>query len=105
MHAIPHTLESTETECGYRSVRRVESPMIAELCAAMHHVEHLVETVGTPEEEAAAYTQDGFTPEQHRSWVLGNADRLRRALDTLTAPYATPPTDAVNAPALKNNAA
>ncbi|GAA1143556.1 hypothetical protein GCM10009577_79410 [Streptomyces javensis] len=62
--------------------------MITDMVGAMSHLEHLVEVVGTPEQELAAYTTP-ITPERHRDYVLGNAARIRRALDQLTAPYET----------------
>lgn len=84
------TRQTAATECQLvAAVRRVETPLITELVAAMFHLERLAETAGTPEQEAAAYTHD-VTAEQHRSFVLGNADRIRRALETITAPYQAP---------------
>ncbi|GAA2264721.1 hypothetical protein GCM10010232_66090 [Streptomyces amakusaensis] len=73
-------------------VSRTETPMLTAMAAAMFHLEHLVETVGTPEQERAAHTAP-VSAEHHREYVLGNAARIRRALDELTAPYETTATD------------
>ncbi|MEH0557465.1 hypothetical protein [Streptomyces sp. B21-101] len=70
---------------------RTETPVISELVVAMLHLEHLAETAGPPEDETAAHV-NGITPEQQRSFVLGNADRIRAALDKIIAPYETPAT-------------
>ncbi len=67
-------------------VSGTETPMVTEMVGAMFHLEGLLESVGTPEQELAAYTVP-VTPEQHREYVLDAADRIRRALDQLTAPY------------------
>ncbi|MGK3110584.1 hypothetical protein [Streptomyces sp. WAC05858] len=69
-------------------VSGMETPMITDMVGAMSHLEHLVEVVGTTEQELTAYTTP-ITPERHRDYVLGNAARIRRALDQLTAPYET----------------
>ncbi|MBK3646432.1 hypothetical protein [Streptomyces sp. MBT33] len=71
------------------NTRRAETPMISELVVATLHLEHLAETAGPPADETAAHV-NGITPEQQRSFVLGNADRIRAALDKITAPYETP---------------
>ncbi|TVZ90459.1 hypothetical protein [Streptomyces sp. BK340] len=73
------------------STRATETPMISELVVATLHLEHLAETAGPPEDETAAHL-NGITPEQQRSFVLGNADRIRAALAKITAPYETPAT-------------
>ncbi|WP_314223616.1 hypothetical protein [Streptomyces zaehneri] len=73
------------------STRATETPMISELVVATLHLEHLAETARPPEDETAAHL-NGITPEQQRSFVLGNADRIRAALDKITAPYETPAT-------------
>ncbi|MFF8618132.1 hypothetical protein [Streptomyces sp. NPDC015350] len=70
-------------------VSGMETPMITELVAAMFHLEGLLETVGTPDQELAAHPVP-ISPERHRKYVLDAADRIRRALDELTAPYGTP---------------
>ncbi|WP_330328201.1 hypothetical protein [Streptomyces pseudovenezuelae] len=67
-------------------VRRTESPLIADLVAALRHLEHAAENPTTPDREAAHY-QGNATTEQLATWVTGNADRIRAALDTITAPY------------------
>ncbi|MGX1266938.1 hypothetical protein [Streptomyces phaeoluteigriseus] len=71
------------------NARRGETPMISELVVATLRLEFLAETAGPPEDETAAHV-NGITPEQQRSFVLGNADRIRAALDKITAPYETP---------------
>ncbi|MFD8078180.1 hypothetical protein ACFV3E_36635 [Streptomyces sp. NPDC059718] len=73
-------------------IARVETPLITGLAAAMLHLEHLAETAGTPEEETALHSQP-VTLEQHRSYVLDNARRIRAALDAITATYEAPPAD------------
>ncbi|MCC9708205.1 hypothetical protein E4N62_24870 [Streptomyces sp. MNU76] len=73
------------------STRAAETPMISELVVVTLHLEHLAETAGPPEDETAAHL-NGITPEQQRSFVLGNADRIRAALDKITAPYEAPTT-------------
>ncbi|MFE1451987.1 hypothetical protein [Streptomyces olivaceoviridis] len=77
-----HTLDGQTIN----QVRTVESPLIAELVAAMRHLEHAAQAAGTPADEASHYS-GRITTEQLGQWVLGNADRIRRALDRITAPY------------------
>ncbi|WP_331732392.1 hypothetical protein [Streptomyces sp. NBC_00989] len=77
--------ESPESaEAAGRSTRR-----ISELVVATLHLEHLADTADQPDDETAAHV-NGITPEQQRSFVLGNADRIRAALDKITTPYETP---------------
>lgn len=71
------------------NTRRAETPVISELVVARLHLEHLAETAGLPADETAAHV-NGITTEQQRSFVLGNADRIRTALNKTTAPYETP---------------
>ncbi|MGW0730830.1 hypothetical protein [Streptomyces mirabilis] len=71
------------------STRRAGTPMISELVVATLHVEHLAETASQPEDETAAHV-NGMTLEQQRSFVLGHTERIRAALDKITAPYETP---------------
>ena len=81
-----------KTDCQLADrVAGMETPMLTEMAAATFHLERLVERVGTPEQELAAYTAD-MTPARHCDYGLGTADRIRRALDTLTAPYEKPAT-------------
>jgi hypothetical protein len=63
--------------------------MISDLVVATLHLERLAKTAGPPDHEATAHT-NGLTPEQHRSFLLGNAARIRAALDTITEPYEAP---------------
>lgn len=69
-------------------VRKVETPVITELVAALFHLENIAQSAATPQEQAAA--QHSGTPERHRRFVLDNAARIQRALDTITAPYQEP---------------
>lgn len=64
-----------------------ESPIITALAAALRHLEEVPETT-TPSDEAAYYASRP-TNEQLSTWVLNNADRIRRALDAITTPYQT----------------
>lgn len=63
-----------------------ESDLICALIAATRHLEQARDRAVTPDTEAARYPQP-ITAAALRSRVLGNADRLRCALDDLTAPY------------------
>ncbi len=83
-HSRAEAPEMAEAVCP--SVRQVETPMISELVLAMLRLEHLAETAAPPEDETAAQL-NGLTPERHRSFVLGNADRIRTALDKISAPF------------------
>lgn len=69
-------------------VQTVESPLITDLVAAMRHLERIAETTGTPADEVAHYNGHA-SADQFRDWVLGNANRIQQALDTITAPYKT----------------
>ncbi|MEV7980831.1 hypothetical protein [Streptomyces sp. NPDC086519] len=90
MRITGHTPERPKTDCALASrVSGVETQMITEMAGAAFHLERLQSTVGTPEQELAAYKVD-MTADRHRDYVLGVAARIRRALDTLTAPYETP---------------
>uniref|UniRef100_UPI0015C5024D hypothetical protein n=1 Tax=Streptomyces caniscabiei TaxID=2746961 RepID=UPI0015C5024D len=81
------TPERPKTGCPFADrVSGMETPMLTDMVGAMFHLEHLVEVVGTPEQELAAYTVP-ITSERHREYVLGAAERIRRVLDQLTAPY------------------
>jgi hypothetical protein len=78
---------SATTNCPLiKDARRIEAPLIAELAAAVLHLEYAARTASTPDEQAAFY-QGRATNEQLAAWVNGNADRIRTALDTITAPY------------------
>lgn len=88
-HSRAETPESAEAVGP--STRATETPVISELVVATLNLEHLAETAGPPEDETAAHL-NGITPEQQRSFVLGNADRIRVALAKITAPYETPAT-------------
>ncbi|MDX3070404.1 hypothetical protein PV518_51260 [Streptomyces sp. ND04-05B] len=84
--------ERPQTDCALADrVAGMETPMLTEMAAATFHLERLLQSVGTPEQELAAYTVD-MTAARHCDYVLGAADRIRRALDKLTAPYETPAT-------------
>ncbi|MEU0949936.1 hypothetical protein ABZ379_45850 [Streptomyces canus] len=81
------TAEPPKTGCPHADrVSGMETPMITEMVGAMFHLEALQKVVGTPEQELAAYTVP-ITSERHREYVLGAAERIRRVLDQLTAPY------------------
>ncbi|MFI9176142.1 hypothetical protein [Streptomyces lincolnensis] len=81
-----------KTDCQLADrVAGMETPMLTEMAAATFHLERLVERVGTPEQELAAY-RTGMTAARHCDYVLGVADRIRRAVDQLTAPYDKPAT-------------
>jgi hypothetical protein len=83
------TPERPKTGCPFADrVSGMETPMLTDMVGAMFHLEHLVEVVGTPEQELAAYTGPK-TAEHHREYVLSAATRIRRAVDRLTAPYET----------------
>ncbi|MFF5147853.1 hypothetical protein ACFY6U_50495 [Streptomyces sp. NPDC013157] len=90
MRITGHRPKRPQTDCALGDrVAGIETPMLTEMAAATFHLERLQSTVGTPEQELAAYKAD-MTADRHRDYVLGAADRIRRALGTLTAPYETP---------------
>ncbi|MFD4528417.1 hypothetical protein ACFWP7_31765 [Streptomyces sp. NPDC058470] len=84
--------ERPKTDCALADrIAGMETPMLTEMAAATFHLERLLQSVGTPEQELAAYTTD-MTAARHCDYVLGVADRIRRAVDQLTAPYEKPAT-------------
>ncbi|TLS45722.1 hypothetical protein FE633_13220 [Streptomyces montanus] len=89
----PETAETTGP-----SARRTETPVISELVVATLHLEHLAETADTPEDETTAH-MNGITPEQQRSFVLANANRIRAALDKITASFEAPTPSSSELPA------
>ncbi|GHE34144.1 hypothetical protein [Streptomyces capitiformicae] len=89
-HITHSRAESPETTESHRhSVRHAETPMISDLVVATLHLERLAKTAGPPDHEATAHT-NGLTPEQHRSFVVDHAARIRDALDKITDPYEVP---------------
>lgn len=68
------------------SVARIETHLITDLVAALRHLEDAATRAGSPAEEARACRHE--VPEElFTSWVRDNAERIRAALDQLTAPY------------------
>ncbi|MER0443211.1 hypothetical protein ABR738_01225 [Streptomyces sp. Edi4] len=68
-------------------VVRIEAPAVAELVAALAHVEKA--TAAGPQESAAYYANRGqghLVPE----WIRTNADKIRASLDVLVARYTDP---------------
>lgn len=70
-----------------RTVALIETPLITDLVAAMAHLETAAERHDGPAAEAR---RSQVTEEVFSSWVLGNAARIRTALDRITAPYTEP---------------
>ncbi|MBV9022733.1 MAG: hypothetical protein JO362_02730 [Streptomycetaceae bacterium] len=85
---VPTTSSSAPVAfCDHvRTLARIEMPLITDLVAAMDHLEAAAGRTRSLSEDARA-CRSQVSQEVFGSWVLGNAARIREALERITAPY------------------